>query len=230
MFIGCPLTNSPSTFQMMVNDIFQDLIMEGVVCVYLDNILIFTKCLEEHHRITRLVLEWLCDHKLFLKHEKCKFEQTTIEYLGLIILEGKMHMDPVKVTGMMDWLTPTKKKEVQFFLGFTNFYHQFIKGFFAPCKTTVQTHEEGLQMELGRRWAMCGSTNSKNTSCPLQYYISQMTPKPFTSKWIVQILQQAQSFHNNLWTISSGTQSHSTQNPWTQLSETMKSMTRRCWQ
>jgi hypothetical protein len=55
MFFG--LTNSPFTFQTMMNDIFQDLIMEEVVCVYLDNILIFTKSIEEHRHVTRLVLE-----------------------------------------------------------------------------------------------------------------------------------------------------------------------------
>jgi hypothetical protein len=46
------LTNLPSTFQTMMNDIFQDLIMEGIVCVYLDDILIFTKSIDEHHHIT----------------------------------------------------------------------------------------------------------------------------------------------------------------------------------
>jgi hypothetical protein len=120
MFFG--LTNSPSTFQTMMNDIFQNLIMEGIVCVYLDDILIFTKSIEEHHHITQLVLERLCEHKLFLWHNKCKFEQTTIEYLGLIVSEGKMHMDLVKVAGVMKWPTPTIKKEVQSFLGFVNFY------------------------------------------------------------------------------------------------------------
>jgi hypothetical protein len=55
MFLG--LTNSPSTFQTMMNDIFQDLIMEGVVCVYLDDILIFTKSIKEHCHMTRLVLK-----------------------------------------------------------------------------------------------------------------------------------------------------------------------------
>ena len=57
MFFG--LTNSPSTFQTMMNNIFQDLIMEGMVCVYLDNILIFMKSIEEHCQITQLVLEHL---------------------------------------------------------------------------------------------------------------------------------------------------------------------------
>jgi hypothetical protein len=51
------LTNSPATFQTMMNDIFQDLISEGVVCVYLDNILIFMQTMEEHDWVTRLVLE-----------------------------------------------------------------------------------------------------------------------------------------------------------------------------
>jgi len=55
MFFG--LTNSPSTFQTMMNEIFQDLIMKGVVCMYLDDILIYTKTMEEHHCITHLVLE-----------------------------------------------------------------------------------------------------------------------------------------------------------------------------
>ena len=57
MFFG--LTNSPATFQTMMNDIFHDLILEGVVCIYLDDILIFTRTVEEHRRITRLVLERL---------------------------------------------------------------------------------------------------------------------------------------------------------------------------
>ena len=51
------LINSPATFQTMMNDIFQDLISKGVVCVYLDNILIFMETMEEHDRVTRLVLE-----------------------------------------------------------------------------------------------------------------------------------------------------------------------------
>src|ERR1700733_108126 len=68
MFFG--LTNSPSTFQTMMNDIFQDLIHEGVVCVYLNDILIFTKTIAEHCRVSRLVLERLRKHKLFLQHDK----------------------------------------------------------------------------------------------------------------------------------------------------------------
>ncbi|GLB40104.1 putative retrotransposable element tf2 155 kda protein type 1-like [Lyophyllum shimeji] len=113
----------------MMNDIFRDLIVQGVVCVYLDDILIYTKTLEEHRPITRIVLDRLREHRLFLKPEKCEFERTEIEYLGLIILHGMASMDPVKVAGVAEWPTPKNKKEVQSFLGFTNFYRRFIRDF-----------------------------------------------------------------------------------------------------
>jgi hypothetical protein len=123
------LTNSPATFQTMMNKIFRDLITEGVVSVYLDNILTFTSLIEEHRRITHLVLDRMREHKLYLRPKKCEFEKTRIEYLGVIISHNKVKMDPVKVTGVADWPTPTNKKEVQSFVGFINFYCRFISNF-----------------------------------------------------------------------------------------------------
>jgi hypothetical protein len=127
MYFG--LTNSPATFQTMMNEIFQDLITEGVVSVYLDDILIFTNSLEEHRRITRLVLDRMQEHKLYLRPEKCEFEKTKIKYLGVIISHNKVEMDPVKIAGVADWPTPSNKKEVQSLVGFVNFYRRFIPGF-----------------------------------------------------------------------------------------------------
>ena len=89
-------------FQTMINNIFHNLIVEGVVCVYLNDILIFTKTLEELCHIVCLVLEQLCQHQLYLKPEKCKFKQTWVEYLGLIILYGMVEMDLVKVVEVAD--------------------------------------------------------------------------------------------------------------------------------
>jgi hypothetical protein len=116
------LTNSPATFQTMMNEIFQDLITEGVVSMYLDDILIFTNSLEEHQRITCLVLDHMHKHKLYLGPEKCEFEKVRIEYLGIIISHNKVEMDPVKIAGVADWPMPSNKKEVQSFIGFVNFY------------------------------------------------------------------------------------------------------------
>ena len=82
------MDSSPATFQTMMNEIFADMISEGVVVVYLDDILIFTKDLEEHRRITQQVLRRLAEHELYLRPEKCEFEKTRIEYLGLVISEN----------------------------------------------------------------------------------------------------------------------------------------------
>ncbi|SJL14660.1 uncharacterized protein ARMOST_18125 [Armillaria ostoyae] len=136
MFFG--LTNSPATFQWMMNDIFKDLISEGKVTIYLDDILIFTKELDEHRRIVQRVLQKLRENKLFLKAEKCEFEVLETEYLGVIISEGQIRMDPVKLAGIAEWPTPTKKKELQSFLGFTNFYRKFIKNYSKVVRALTQ--------------------------------------------------------------------------------------------
>ncbi|SJL13289.1 uncharacterized protein ARMOST_16729 [Armillaria ostoyae] len=136
MFFG--LTNSPATFQWMMNDIFKDLISEGKVTIYLDDILIFTKDLDEHRHIVRRVLQRLRENKLFLKAEKCEFEVLETEYLGVIISEGQVRMDPVKLAGIAEWPTPTKKKELQSFLRFTNFYRKFIKNYSKVVRALTQ--------------------------------------------------------------------------------------------
>ena len=125
------------------------MIAEGVVCVYLGNILIFTKTLSEHWNIMQRVLECLWEHKLYLKLEKCKFEQRQIEYLRVIVLEGQVEMDPVKVSGVAEWPTPQNKKEVQSFVGFVNFYQRFIKDFshHAPALFDLTKKDVGWKWE-----------------------------------------------------------------------------------
>jgi hypothetical protein len=127
MFFG--LTNSPPTFQTMMDELFKDLIDEGVVIVYIDDILIFTEDLERHREVVRKVLAILEKHQLYLKPEKCEFEQEKVEYLGLIISQGKIEMDPVKLEGVSKWPVPENVTETQSFLGFTNFYRRFIQDF-----------------------------------------------------------------------------------------------------
>jgi hypothetical protein len=64
----------------------------------------------------------MCKHKLYLQPEECKFEETKIEYLSVIISHNKVEMDLVDIAGVADWPTPSNKKEVQSFIGFVNFY------------------------------------------------------------------------------------------------------------
>jgi hypothetical protein len=71
--------------------------------------------------------------KLFLRLEKCEFERSSIEYLRVIISHDHVEMDLVKVAGVTAWPTPENKKDVQQFLGFTNFYRRFIRDFSQGC-------------------------------------------------------------------------------------------------
>jgi hypothetical protein len=127
MFFG--LTNSPATFQNMMNDIFRDLLLAGHVIIYMDDILIFTDDLATHQLITRQVLSVLEKHNLFLKPEKCSFEALEVEYLGVVISQGQLKMDPKKIEALETWPVPRCKKDVQQFLGFVNFYRRFVKDF-----------------------------------------------------------------------------------------------------
>ena len=85
-----------------MNNIFQDLIAEGIIVVYLDDILIFTRIEKEHAKAIWQVLQILQENKLFLHPEKCEFCKEWIEYLGLVILEDQVSMDLVKVTGVWE--------------------------------------------------------------------------------------------------------------------------------
>ena len=112
-----------------MNDIFRKLIEEGVVAVYMDDILIFTKTLEEHRKVVAQVLQILKENHLYLKPDKCIFEVQRVEFLGLILSENQVEMDPIKIEGVQNWPSPRKVKEVQSFLGFVNFYRRFIADF-----------------------------------------------------------------------------------------------------
>src|SRR5258708_18951446 len=95
----------------------------------MENILVYSHTLSDRQRIICQVLSTLQEQRLFLKPEKCKFEQKEVEYLRLVISKDHVAMDLTKVHRVTEWLTPMKVKEVQSFLGFVNFYQKFICDF-----------------------------------------------------------------------------------------------------
>jgi len=133
----------------MMDDIFDGLITEGVVVVYLDDILIFMETLEEHQRVTWRVMELLQKNNLFLKPEKCEFKKTEVEYLRVIISQNSVKMDPVKVAGVTEWPIPSNRKEVQSFLGFTNFYCRFIQGFSHLARPLFDLTRKNMEWRWG---------------------------------------------------------------------------------
>ena len=128
MFFG--LTNTPTTFQSMMNHLFCELIDEGYVTIYMDDILIHTPNDPTlHHRVVNNVLCILATNDLYLKPQRCQFEQTKVKYLGVIIQEDSIAMDLIKVQGVKNWKRPSTLKEVRAFLGFLNFYCMYIHRF-----------------------------------------------------------------------------------------------------
>lgn len=111
------LTNAPAVFQALVNDVLRDFI-DRFVFVYLDDILIFSKNLEEHHAHVRAVLQRLLENKLFVKAEKCEFHSQTVTFLGYVLAGGQVKTDPAKVKAATEWPEPTTRKQLQSFLGF----------------------------------------------------------------------------------------------------------------
>jgi len=123
------LCNAPATFQTFMDIEFGPLIKEGCVVVYLNNILIYTTTITELVYWTHKVFQLLLKLDLYLRPAKCSFNQTSVEYLGLIISKGKLCMDPIKLKAVQDWPTPKKVKDIQQFLGFCNFYHRFVQDY-----------------------------------------------------------------------------------------------------
>jgi hypothetical protein len=105
MFFG--MTNSPATFQTMMNALFREELRQDWLSIYMDNILIHTRSDLPYHR-TRVhqILDKLRKHDLFLKPEKCVFEQKEVEFLGVILGHNTICMDPAKVQGVADWKAP----------------------------------------------------------------------------------------------------------------------------
>ncbi|KAF8738431.1 hypothetical protein RHS02_05845, partial [Rhizoctonia solani] len=122
------LTNAPASFQHFMNNLFKDL-LDVCVIIYLDDILIYSKDNASHTQHVHKVLKWLKDNQLFCKASKCTFHVTSVEYLGIIVLDKGFSLDKLKIQAVQEWPMPTKVKEVQSFLGFANFLCWFVANF-----------------------------------------------------------------------------------------------------
>jgi len=127
MYFG--LTNSPVTFQTMMNDLFQDLINQGDTAMFIDNILVATDTEEWHDELVEEILKRLEENDLFVKPEKCRWKVKEVGFLGVVISPKGVEMQKEKVKGVLSWPAPKNIKEVQKFLGLANYYRWFIKDF-----------------------------------------------------------------------------------------------------
>ena len=122
------LTNAPAYFLNLMNKVFLEE-LDKFIIVFIDDILIYSQSAEEHEQHLRIVLEKLRAHELYAKFSKCEFWLTTIAFLGHILSEEGVAVDPAKVEAVTNWKQPTTVTEVRSFLGLAGYYRRFIVGF-----------------------------------------------------------------------------------------------------
>eukprot|EP00253_Pinus_taeda_P030039 PITA_30039 len=132
------LSNAPITFMHLMNEVLKEFIGKFVI-VYLDDILIFSKTEEEHFRHVQSVLRKLQQNKLLINMKKCTFFQRELVYLGFVIVENELKMDPEKVAAIVSWPSPGSLFEVRSFHRLAHFYRKFMRNFSEICAPMLDT-------------------------------------------------------------------------------------------
>jgi len=127
MFFG--MTNLPATFQAMMNEILRDLINEGKVAAFVDDMLVGTETEEGHDEIVEEILKRLEENDLYIKPEKYIWKVRKIGFLGVVIGPKGIEMEKEKVDRVLSWPEPKNVKDIRKFLDLTNYYRRFIKDF-----------------------------------------------------------------------------------------------------
>jgi hypothetical protein len=122
------LTNAPAYFMYLMNSVFMPE-LDKFVIVFIDDILVYSESEEDHVEHLRIVLTRLKDHQLYAKFSKCEFWLKTVLFLGHVLPESEILVDPSKVQEVIDWKAPTIVHEVQSFLGLASYYRHFILDF-----------------------------------------------------------------------------------------------------
>ena len=123
------LMNSSATFQTMMNNLFRDMVNQGNMATFIDNIIVAMDIEEEHDEIIEEVLKRLEENNLFIKPEKCRWKVREVEFLEVVIGPGGVRMQKEKVDSVLSWPTSRSAKDIQKFMGLTNYYRRFIQDF-----------------------------------------------------------------------------------------------------
>jgi hypothetical protein len=122
------LTNAPAHFTYLMNSVFMPELDKFVV-VFIDDILIYSKSEEEHAKHLWIVLTRLREHQLYAKFSKCTFWLEEIQFLGHVLSENGIVVDPSKVKDILEWKSTTTVHQVRSFLGLAGYYRRFIPDF-----------------------------------------------------------------------------------------------------
>jgi hypothetical protein len=138
------LTNTPAYFMYLMNSVFMPELDKFVV-VFIDDILIYSKNLEDHARHLHIVLQRLRDHHLYAKFSKCEFWLNTVKFLGHTISSNGISVNPSKVQEVLDWKSPTSVHQIRSFLGLAGYYHHFIPNFSRIAKPMIELLKKGVK-------------------------------------------------------------------------------------
>jgi hypothetical protein len=122
------LTNAPATFMCLMNNVLSKF-LDKFVLFFIDDILIYSKNREEHEEHLRLVLQVLREHQLYAKFSKCDFFQKQIHYLGHVLFEEGVAIDPDKIRSIMEWPTPKDVSDIRSFMGLEGYTNTYCKNF-----------------------------------------------------------------------------------------------------
>lgn len=140
------LCNAPATFQHYINHTLHDL-LDRICTAYLDDVLVYSATRKEHREHVRTVVTRLRAAGLQIDINKCEFETTRTKYLGLMITPDGIEMDPEKVKAIVSWRAPTSVRDLQRFLGFSNFYRRFIRGFSTIARPLYDLLKKGTSWD-----------------------------------------------------------------------------------
>jgi len=110
------MTNSLATFQGMMNEILRDMINERKVVAFVDDVLVGTEMDEEHDELVEEVLRRLEENDLYMKPEKCVWKVEKVNFLGVVMGQGKIEMEEDKVAGVLNWSVPKTVRDIRKFL------------------------------------------------------------------------------------------------------------------
>ncbi|XP_066166261.1 uncharacterized protein [Oryza sativa Japonica Group] len=137
------LTSAPATFQGVMNSVLAAQLRQSVL-VFVDDILVYSRSLEEHKNHLRQVLSTLTHHQLKVKLSKCSFAQQSLAYLGHIISAQGVATDEEKIIAVKDWPTPLSVKDLRSFLGLTGYYRKFVRNYGVICKPLTNLLRKGV--------------------------------------------------------------------------------------
>ena len=136
------LTNAPAAFMELMNRVFHDY-LDKFIIVFIDDILVYSKTREDHETHLRLALERLQSKKLYAKFSKFKFWVNRVMFLGHIVSEEGVTVDPAKIEAIINWKQPKTVTEVRRFLSLTGYYRRFMEAFARLAGTlTALTRKE----------------------------------------------------------------------------------------